>query len=86
MARFHQFRNQQTPLLAARIEYQDMELEAGLIVMDYSKNELTLAELPTYRKVLFKTCFIRQDRVHPRLHPVFNFDSKRALIWNLKIN
>ena len=69
----------------ARIEYQDMELEAGLIVMDYSKNEVYAGRIADSTGVLSqKPVFVQgQDRVNPDSIR-FNFDSKRALIWNSK--
>lgn len=69
----------------ARIEYQDMELEAGLIVMDYSKNEVYAGRIADSNGVLSqKPVFVQGvDRVNPDSIR-FNFDSKRALIWNSK--
>ncbi|MGB1445840.1 MAG: putative LPS assembly protein LptD, partial [Flavobacteriaceae bacterium] len=69
----------------ARIEYQDMELEAGLIVMDYSKNEVYAGRIADSTGVLSqKPVFVQgADRVNPDSIR-FNFDSKRALIWNSK--
>ena len=69
----------------ARIEYQDMELEAGLIVMDYSKNEVYAGRIADSTGVLSqKPVFVQGvDRVNPDSIR-FNFDSKRALIWNSK--
>ena len=69
----------------ARIEYQDMELEAGLIVMDYSKNEVYAGRIAdSTGRLSQKPVFVQGvDRVNPDSIR-FNFDSKRALIWNSK--
>ena len=62
-----------------------MELEAGLIVMDYSKNEVYAGRIADSTGVLSqKPVFVQGvDRVNPDSIR-FNFDSKRALIWNSK--
>ena len=47
----------------ARIEYQDMELEAGLIVMDYSKNEVYAGRIADSTGVLHKNLFLFKEEM-----------------------
>ena len=63
----------------ARIEYQDMELEAGLIVMDYSKNEVYAGRIADSTGVLSqKPVFVQgADRVN-QTQFASTFDSKRV--------
>ena len=67
----------------AKLEYQDMELTAGLIVLDYTKNEVYAGRIADSTGTLTqKPVFIQgKDEVNPDSIR-FNFDSKRALIWN----
>lgn len=69
----------------AKLEYQDMELTAGLIVLDYTKNEVYAGRIADSTGTLTqKPIFIQgRDKVNPDSIR-FNFDSKRALIWNSK--
>ena len=69
----------------AKLEYQDMELSAGLIVLDYTKNEVYAGRIPdSTGRLSQKPVFIQgRDEVNPDSIR-FNFDSKRALIWNSK--
>ena len=69
----------------AKLEYQDMELTAGLIVLDYTKNEVYAGRIADSTGTLAqKPVFIQgSDEVNPDSIR-FNFDSKRALIWNSK--
>ncbi len=69
----------------AQLEYQDMRLTAGLIVLDYTKNEVYAGRIADSTGVLTqKPVFIQgRDEVNPDSIR-FNFDSKRALIWNSK--
>ena len=69
----------------AKLEYQDMELTAGLIVLDYTKNEVYAGRIADSTGTLSqKPVFIQgRDEVNPDSIR-FNFNSKRALIWNSK--
>ncbi|MEN8844831.1 MAG: putative LPS assembly protein LptD [Candidatus Arcticimaribacter sp.] len=69
----------------AKLEYQDMVLTAGLIVLDYTKNEVYAGRIADSTGTLSqKPVFIQgRDEVNPDSIR-FNFDSKRALIWNSK--
>ena len=67
----------------AEIYYQDTELKAGVIVLDYVKNEVyagrikdstgTYSQLPYFKQ---GTNEVRPDSIR------FNFDTEKALIWN----
>lgn len=67
----------------AEIYYQDTELKAGIIIMDYVKNEVyagrikdstgTYSQLPNFKQ---------GDQVVIPDSIRFNFDTQRALIWN----
>ncbi|MEN1786390.1 MAG: putative LPS assembly protein LptD, partial [Bacteroidota bacterium] len=67
----------------AEIYYQDTELKAGVIVMDYTKNEVyagrikdstgAYTQLPNFKQ---GSQVVVPDSIR------FNFDTKKALIWN----
>ncbi len=67
----------------AEIHYQDTELKAGIIVMDYIKNEVyagrikdslgSYTQLPYFKQA---NNVVIPDSIR------FNFDTKKALIWN----
>ena len=68
----------------AELYYQDIELKAGIIVLDYVTNEVnagrimidsTLVQYPYFKQ--------GQNEVNPDSIR-FNFDSQKALIWNSK--
>jgi len=67
----------------AEIYYQDTEIKAGIIIMDYVKNEVTAGRikdsLGTYTQLpYFKqgTNIVIPDSIR------FNFDTQKAIIWN----
>ena len=68
----------------AEITYQDMKLSAGLIVLDYSKNEVYAGRIKdALGNLVQKPNFIQgRDEVNPDSIR-FNFDTK-SLIWNSK--
>jgi len=67
----------------AEIYYQDTELKAGMIAMDYVKNEVyagrfkdstgTYSQLPYFKQGSNE---VRSDSIR------FNYDAQKALIWN----
>jgi len=67
----------------AELYYQDVELKAGIIVMDYEKNEVyagrikdstgTYTQYPNFKQ---GTNVVEPDSIR------FNFKTKKALIWN----
>ena len=69
----------------AVLTYEDMTLEAGIIVLDYTINEVYAGRISDSTGVLSqKPRFIQgQNEVNPDSIR-FNFDTKKALIWNSK--
>ena len=69
----------------AVLTYEDMTLEAGIIVLDYTINEVYAGRIADSLGVLTqKPKFIQgQNEVNPDSIR-FNFDTKKALIWNSK--
>ena len=69
----------------AELYYQDMVLKAGIIVLDYSKNEVTAGRIPDSMGVLIQNPFFKQINNEIRPDSLrFNFDTQKALIWNSK--
>ena len=70
----------------AKLEYQNMSLSSGIIVMDYSKNEVYAGRIKDSTGLLIqKPVFVQgEDEVNPDSIR-FNFDTKKALIWNSKM-
>lgn len=69
----------------AEMYYQDIELRAGIIVLDYTKNEVYAGRIPDSSGVLSQYPYFKQggNEVNPDSIR-FNFDSQKALIWNSK--
>ena len=68
----------------AELYYQDIELRAGIIILDYKTNEVnagrieidsTLAQFPYFKQANNE---VNPDSIR------FNFDTQKALIWNSK--
>lgn len=69
----------------AELYYQDMELKAGVIVLDYAINEVTAGRIPDSSGVLNQNPYFKQ--INNEIYPDslrFNFDTQKALIWNSK--
>ncbi len=69
----------------AELYYQDIELKAGIIVLDYVKNEVTAGRISDSLGLLVQNPFFKQ--INNEIHPDslrFNFDTQIALIWNSK--
>ena len=69
----------------AELYYQDMELKAGIIILDYSVNEVTAGRIPDSSGVLIQNPYFKQ--INNEIYPDsirFNFDTQKALIWNSK--
>ena len=69
----------------AELYYQNMELKAGIIVLDYSKNEVTAGRIKDSLGVLIQSPYFKQ--INNEINPDslrFNFDTQKALIWNSK--
>ncbi len=69
----------------AQITYQDMQLNSGIIVLDYTKNEVYAGRIADAEGNLTqKPVFVQgYDEVNPDSIR-FNFDTKKAIIWNSK--
>jgi lipopolysaccharide assembly outer membrane protein LptD (OstA) len=69
----------------AVLTYQDMELRAGIIVMDYTKNEVYAGRIKdSVGELVQKPQFTQgRDEINPDSIR-FNFNTKKALIWNSK--
>ena len=71
----------------AVLEYQDMTLNSGVILLNYRKNEVYAGRIPHPDSVgllVQKPVFIQgRDEINPDSIR-FNFDTKKALIWNSK--
>ncbi len=67
----------------AEIYYQDTELKAGIIVMDYVKNEVYAGRIKDSTGVYSQFPYFKQGGNEVRPDSIrFNFDTKKALIWN----
>ena len=71
----------------AVLEYQDMTLNSGVILLNYRKNEVYAGRIPHSDSVgllVQKPVFTQgRDEINPDSIR-FNFDTKKALIWNSK--
>jgi len=67
----------------AEIQYQDTELKAGIIVMDYIKNEVYAGRIKDSLGNYTQLPFFKQgdNEVIPDSIR-FNFDTQKAIIWN----
>lgn len=67
----------------AEIYYQDTELKAGIIIMDYVKNEVYAGRIKDSLGNYTQLPFFRQGTQEVRPDSIrFNFDTQKALIWN----
>ncbi len=67
----------------AEIYYQDTELKAGIIVMDYIKNEVYAGRIKDSTGTYTQLPFFKQGSNEVRPDSIrFNFDTQKALIWN----
>lgn len=81
--KINQKKKQMTLYDKAELYYQDIELKAGIIVMDYEKNEIyagrlkdstgKYSQLPVFKQ---GTNVIEPDSIR------FNYKTKKALVWN----
>ena len=69
----------------AELYYQGMELKAGIIILDYKINEVTAGRIPDSLGNLVQVPYFKQidNEIYPDSMR-FNFDTKKALIWNSK--
>ena len=69
----------------AELYYQDIELKAGIIILDYAVNEVTAGRIADSLGNLSQTPNFKQNNSEVNPDSLrFNFDSKKALIWNSK--
>ena len=67
----------------AEIYYQDTELKAGVIIMDYVKNEVYAGRLKDSLGNYSQLPYFKQGSNEVRPDSIrFNFDTQKALIWN----
>ena len=67
----------------AEIYYQDTELKAGIIVMDYVKNEVYAGRIKDENGNYSQLPFFKQGDNEVTPDSIrFNFDTQKALIWN----
>lgn len=67
----------------AEIYYQDTELKAGIIIMDYIKNEVYAGRIKDSLGNYSQNPFFKQGSQEVIPDSIrFNFDTKKALIWN----
>lgn len=67
----------------AEIYYQDTELKAGIIIMDYIKNEVYAGRIKDSVGNYTQLPFFKQGDNEVRPDSIrFNFDTQKALIWN----
>ena len=68
----------------AELYYQDIELRAGIIILDYNTNEVNAGRIEV-DSVLVQYPFFKQadNEINPDSIR-FNFDTQKALIWNSK--
>ena len=69
----------------AELYYQDIELKAGVIILDYSINEVMAGRIPDSLGRLSQYPYFKQgpNEVNPDSLR-YNFDTQKALIWNSK--
>ena len=69
----------------AELYYLDTELKAGIIVLDYNKNEVSAGRIKDSSGQLIQPPYFKQagNEVNPDSIR-FNFDTKKAIIWNSK--
>ena len=67
----------------AEIYYQDTELKAGIIIMDYVKNEVYAGRIKDSLGNYTQLPYFKQGDNEVRPDSIrFNFDTEKALIWN----
>jgi hypothetical protein len=69
----------------AELYYQDTELRAGVIILDYSINEVYAGRIRDENDSLVQFPFFKQANSEINPDSIrFNFDTQKALIWNSK--
>lgn len=67
----------------AHIKYDDIELTAGIIVVDYGKKEVYAGRIPDSTGKLSQRPVFTQGKTRTENDSIrFNFETKKALVWN----
>lgn len=67
----------------AELYYQDTELKAGIIILDYGKNEVYAGRIKDSTGTLTQYPYFKQGQNVVEPDSIrFNFDTEKALIWN----
>jgi len=67
----------------AHIKYQDIDLTAGVIYVDYEKKEVYAGRIPDSTGVLTQRPVFKQGNTETENDSIrFNFETKKALVWN----
>ena len=67
----------------AHIKYDDIELKAGIIVVDYKKKEVYAGRIPDSTGKLGQRPVFTQGGTRTENDSIrFNFETKKALVWN----
>jgi len=67
----------------AHIQYEDIDLEAGVIYIDYKKKEVYAGRIPDSLGNLTQRPVFKQGNTTSINDSIrFNFDTKKALVWN----
>ncbi|WP_298778417.1 putative LPS assembly protein LptD [uncultured Polaribacter sp.] len=68
----------------ANIKYTDIDLKAGIIIIDYKKNTLFAKGIKDSTGYVQRPVFIQGSQESEQDSIIYNFKSKRALIYGLK--
>ncbi len=67
----------------AHIKYQDIDLTAGVIYVDYAKKEVYAGRIPDSLGKLSQRPIFKQGNTETENDSIrFNFETKKALVWN----
>ncbi len=67
----------------AHIQYGDIDLQAGIIYVDYAKNEVYAGRIPDSLGNPSQRPVFKQGNTETENDSIrFNFDTKKALVWN----
>jgi len=67
----------------AHIKYQDIDLQAGVIYVDYAKKEVYAGRIPDSLGKLTQRPVFKQGNTETENDSIrFNFETKKALVWN----
>ncbi len=82
-AKLNQKKKQITLYDKAEVYYNDIELKAGIIVIDYEKNEVYAGRIKDSAGVFTQYPYFKQGQNVVEPDSIrFNFKTKKALVWN----